>query len=265
MRLRFQTDASELDPRVVPSLGFKREKYEKRTRDPVAFIVHTTGYGPIRRFESSQRERFEWETPFDAALFIYEQIMKAGPHWVIGQRKGEIAQVCPEDLCAWHVGGRGGWVYRKKRWSNRNTEWWEKQWHPMTTPREFANGMLWAPYDPAPSLLKKITQARFTAWRAKGSVNANTIGVEVVPNKDDPSGAWSDEAWENLAKVIVNRAEAHSIELTPTTVLTHSSAHPRARSRNNTPWDTWPDQFTWEEFERWSYYVDRIKPWCPPA
>jgi len=255
-------EADHPGARVEPSLGYRRGKYQRRTRSPAAVIIHTTGFGPVRRFrDDRQRRRHRWATPHDAALAIYRGMMEAGPHYVVGQG-GELAQLAPEGVCAWHVGGRGGRHYRREleRWLTVECTWWASRWPGLRSPRELAGGRLWLPYDPAPSLLERVSRARWIGWREGGSVNANTIGIEVVPAEDHPRGPWSDEAWRTLLQLVGLICGRHGIPQDAHHVLTHSDAHPRARSRRGRPWDTWREQWTWEQ------HAERagLPVWCPP-
>ena len=252
---------SELVRVVRPSRGFRRGKYVQRDRSRIVAIVnHTTGMGPVRRFlDEKQRRRHGWRDPFEAALWIYENVMDAGPHYVVGQEEGQIAQVCPEDRAAWHVGGKGGRAYRREGWMDARTEWWHDLFPGMGSPRELAGGRLWLPYDPAPSLLEKLRRSRWTAWREAGSVNANTDGIEVVPPED--GGPWSDACWRNLVELHHDLADRHVIPLDSHHVVSHSIAHPLSRSTaDGRPWDPPSTQWTWVRFaQRAGQSV-----WCPP-
>lgn len=235
-----------------PSLGYRKGKYEERTRDPVAIVVHTTGFGPVRRYrDPKQRKRHGWADPFDAALTIYERIMSAGPHYVVGQG-GQCAQVAPEDVCAWHVGGRKARPYaaadrrdKPEAWAHsdaRRYAWWFDRWVPYTNPRQLAGGHLWDAYS-------KPTGARVALSSLAGSVNANTIGIEVVPPPEGAHEMWSVLCWETLTDLICDIAARYSIPLRREHVLCHSDAHPIARTAaNGAPWDTYETQWTWERF-----------------
>ena len=236
--------------RTEPSLGFRRGVYEPRHRDPVAVVVHTTGGGPLRRFrDDKQRRRHGWGTPFDVALTIYGSMMEAGPHYVVGQGFGQIAQVAPEDVCAWHVGGRGGGAYKRASWTTRASRWWHERWPDFESPRELAGGHLWDPYT-------RRTGVRVALSSLAGSVNANTIGIEVVPPVAGARLEWSPAAWQNLARLVRDICKRHDeIPLAREHVLTHSDCHPRARSRRpppeGQPWDPWPSQWSPSPLWRW--------------
>ena len=245
MTFRAEVSAVEL---VRPSLGFLRAKYEPRILPAVATVIHTTGAGPVTRATSMDRKWVRWRTrtgivdPFEAALWIYEN-MVAGPHFVIGQQLGQIAQVCPLDLCAWHVGGRYGRAYANGKWrKRRDVSWWAGRWPGLTSPRQFAAGQLWTPY-------RRKTSARVALASLGGSVNANTWGIEVVPSKHDTRGPWSDAAWANLIALLVPLSRLNGLPLRRDRLLTHSDCNPLARSARELPWDTTPAQFTFGQFQ----------------
>jgi hypothetical protein len=238
---------SPLVPRVVPSLGVVRGVYEPRLRPAEAVVVHTTGIGPVRRVLDPKfakwRERTGIHDPFEAALWIYRVAMRAGPHYVVDGETGRRVQVCPENLCAWHVGGRGGGRYRHDfdRWANLDTAWWIEEWPTLTSPRDLAGGRLWLPYG-----------ARTSAWVALhslgGSVNANTYGIEVVPCLSDPRGPWTDAGWTSLVELVGDICLRRDVPCMRDRVIRHSDAHPLKRSARGAPWDPSPVQFTWGEF-----------------
>ena len=214
---------------MSPSLGYRRGKYEERTADAVAIVVHTTGHGPVRR-HTERPDR--WPTPFDAALWIYSQAMDAGPHYVVGQG-GECAQTCPESHVAWHVGGAGSRPYKQAEksgrpgaWADNEHQWWKKRHAPLQNPRELAGGKLWR----------------------SGSCNRNTYGIEVVPPTEGAQREWSPECWVKVAVLVQDIALRRSVPLDRTTVITHSDAHPLARTARGKPWDTPESQWTWRRF-----------------
>lgn len=240
------TDTTIRGVQLAPSLGYRRGVYERRTHSPVLIAVHTTGLGPHTRLSAPRFARWRRKTaisdPFAAALWAYAN-MKAGPHYVVGQQ-GELAQVCPEGLCAWHVAGRNGRAYDGVQWfgSSGRYQWWFDRHHGLTSPKDFASGRAWEPYGTRTGLRVR--------WAARGgSVNANSIGIEVVPPRDN--GPWSDSAWEALVSLTCEIALRRGIVVTPRTVLTHSDLDPLARTTpHGNPWDTVPVQFSWDEFAR---------------
>jgi N-acetyl-anhydromuramyl-L-alanine amidase AmpD len=222
----FEGDSDVAD-RVEPSLGFRRKKYDERPGDVVAIVVHTTGGGPVKRFKNAaERKKFKYKTPFDAALRIYRELMFEGPHYLVGQGDGEIAQLAPETLSAWHVGQAGGHLYDLDQWSTPDVRWWKDRWGTLESPRGLANGRLWS----------------------HDSVNANTIGIEVVPHEARPLGSWGDAAWANLVTLVQDVADRHGVPIDRAHIITHSDAHPLRRSASNKPWDPRPAQWTWDEF-----------------
>ena len=67
-----------------------------------------------------------------------------------------------------------------------------------------AGAQLWAPYVIGPSLAQRLRHP--LSW-GKGSVNAWSYSLEVVPPLDDPGGPWSPECWRAVA-AITNSAVA---------------------------------------------------------
>jgi len=194
-----------------------------------------------------ERSPGRWETPFLAALWIYATVMDAGPHVVVGQR-GEVARLAPDDVCAWHVGGKGSRPYSRRSWAlyaAARYGWWIARWPGLLTPHALGSGRLWAPYEAPPALSRAGLVSR---W-ARGSCNANTLGVEVVPPLD--GGPWYDAAWEALVGVLRDWRDAHGLVLARETVVSHSDAHPLARTRRSgQPWDPPPGQWSWDECAR---------------
>lgn len=264
--MTFEADSPLVDV-VEPSLGYRREKYEPRTRPAVAFIVHTTGSGPLRRAREGQ-----FADPFEAALAIYRGMMNAGPHYVLeGDSRARLAQVCPEDRCAWAVGGRGGGAYRLpyERWGRLDTLWWGEEFLHLESPRQLAGGLLWRPYDAPKGWRDKLraaaSKARWWAWLARGSVNANVVHLEVTPPSSGARDPWSAQTWARFVELVGDVAQRHTFQLRRETVLSHSEAHPRARSRKTAGggegWDPSPEQWSWEQFAA----AAGIPLWCPPG
>lgn len=234
---------SRVAERFTESLGQRRKKYEPRTRPPAAIVVHTTGYGPVRRYKSDPSR---YGSPFNAALWLYAQAMQAGPHYVVGEH-GECVQVTHESLCAWHVGGKGARPYRhaSRYWTTARYGWWASRWGKDISPRDLAGGDLWRPYS-------KATSVKVALHSLAGSCNANTIGIEVVPPQLNARDPWSDQCWYTLAVLVEDIAYRHQIPVTRDRIITHSDAHPIARTAKGKPWDTDPAQFTWERFCDWT-------------
>ncbi len=235
-----------------PSLGYRKRKFEPRLRPPSAIIVHTTGAGPANRLTSAVPAIVQWRkrngfpsNTFESAIRIYQSVSEACGHYVVGQEIGQIAQLAPEAQCAWHVGGAGGRAYAKHVdvWNTTDTGWWEDRWPALGSPRELASGRLWEPYGHRVGL-----RVAWAQWRGGGSVNANTIAIEVACPLDDPRDSWTDAAWSNLVELVIDIAGRHEIPLTREHVLTHSDAHPLARSEKNKPWDPNTRQWSWPRF-----------------
>lgn len=216
----------------IRSLGVRLGKFQPRTRTKVsAIVVHTTGCGPIRRWKRDRGTRHERATPFKTGLRIYADLMVCGPHYLVGQQ-GECVQLCPEGLAAWHVGRGRRWKYfTPGKWQpSSRFRWWFERWAPygIKSPRELAGGELWA----------------------GKSVNDNSIGIEVVPPVSDPRGPWSDRCWTTLHDLFEDLCKRHDIPMKPTHIVTHSDAHPIARttkSRSGRPWDPGPAQWSGPE------------------
>jgi hypothetical protein len=207
----------------VESLGSRKKKYKPRATVR-AVVVHTTGNGPLKRWRAEQNIPGKAQpTPFLTAVQrTYRQINVNGPHYVVGQ-EGECIQVCSEKLAAFHVGSEGGSLYEREDWLEVKYEWWAERWPGVDTPRALAGGRLWE----------------------NGSCNANTIGIEVVPPRDDASGAWSPACWDTLHRLVLDITTRHGIPMEPEYVVTHSDAHPMSRTTDKgDPWDPGARQWT---------------------
>jgi hypothetical protein len=229
-----------------PGLGWAQGKLLPRVGAPVATVVHTTGGGIIARFEREGRAKGD-RTPHDTAVRVYGTIMPESGHYVIGQR-GECTQLVPEDSCAWHVGGRGSDAYWRDNWQTKTTAWWAARWPDLDSPRELAGGRLWSPYIVPPTLAQRIR--RPLSW-GRGSANAGTYGLEIVPPVDSPTGPWSPDCWRTLARLVLDIHARRSMPLTREHVISHSDAHPIARSTARGPWDPSPSQWSWVHLEHW--------------
>lgn len=216
--------SSSLVDAVVPGFGYRGGKLRKRQSAPVAIVVHTTGVGPVTRFEDvGQRATHKWRCPGDAAGWIYGTIMEFSGHYVIDGANGQLLQIVPEDVIAEHVGGHNSHLYDTVHWQTPETKWWPMRWPARRTPKSLADGKLWT----------------------AGSVNANTIGIEVAPRADAPRGAWSDAAWAKLVALVREIGERYGIPVDAEHVLTHSDADPRSRSTaGGAPWDAGPEQWS---------------------
>lgn len=253
--------------RVEPSIGFRKGLYLPRdTGDIAAAVVHTTGLGPVKRVVDASYRKWRGKNGIDAAtaggkdraafkaaLWIYGKAYKPGPHYVIGQELGLVAQVCPEDRAAWHVGAKGARLYATRPdawWRSGKYGWWKNAFPDLESPRDLAGGKLWAPYTAPAGFDPRRWRAKLLASYARGSVNASTIGLEVVPRVDDPRGPWSDDAWRNLSELLLDITGRHEIPRDREHVISHSIAHPASRTTpSGFPWDTNSMQFTYELLE----------------
>lgn len=222
----FDPDSQSI-PRLVvrPGLGWKRRKLQQYSRGSFsAVIVHTTGLGVVRKSE-------RWGVdPFAAAIRVYSTQMDAGGHYLVGQM-GQVAQLVPESVVAWHVGASGSAAYQRAGWYDGSQyEWWRRRWPQYQSPMELAHGNLWAR---GPST-------------GKPSCNANTVGIEVVPPPDN--GPWSLQCWTRLGALVMDICERRGITASLETVLTHSDAHPRKRTSRGRPWDPGPVQWSYQRF-----------------
>ena len=216
--------SSALVTRVAPGLGFRTDQLKKREHDPIAIVVHTTGSGPVAKFNDlAMRARHGWKCPGDAAAWIYGNTMPESGHYVIDGDNGQLVQIVPEDHIAMHVGSGHFHAYfaAPDRWGTIDTHWWGRRWAPKHSPVELAGGLLWK----------------------GGSCNANTIGVEVAPRVAAPRGAWSPAAWAKLTALLREISARYHIPLDREHIVTHSDASPLSRSASDKPWD--PYEATW--------------------
>lgn len=209
----------------VLNRGYLRAKYKRRGLGNVAaIVVHTTGGGIIRRWHKQGNSKGD-DTPFETALRVYNKLMDAGPHFVVGQG-GEIAQTCPLDFAAWHVGKLDSRPYWLKN-TVPGHKWWHDRWGSRyKSPAEMADGLLWA----------------------GGECNPNTIGIEVVPDIDDPQGKrypWSTMAYEAIQHICFEALKhCPNLVLSPETIIGHADAHPLSRTSLGKPWDPTPLQWS---------------------
>ena len=221
-------------------LGYRSGKLSERTAMAAAVIVHTTGAGITNRYLREGTRKGD-ETPFDTANRVYQRIMQASAHYVVGQL-GECSQTVPESHIAWHVGSGGTAPYFRSswvpRWQRDRYAWWGARWRGLASPLDLAGSDLYRPMPDASS----------RAYR-RGAVNPNTIGIEVVPPLADPQSEWSDACWETLTALVIDICARNAIPVQRTHVLTHSDAHPLSRTtRKGAPWDPGPMQWTWRKF-----------------
>lgn len=208
-------------------------KARKRTAPPVAIVIHTTGGGPVKRVVSDTYAtwRARWPaaavSPFEAACWVFTAASPASGHYVVGQA-GECVQVVPEDLIAWHVGAKDAERYSLplSGWCAPDLRWWPERWPGLSSPVELAGGRLWR----------------------GGSCNGASIGIEVAPSVDDPTGPWSDACWRTLVALVSEICLRREIPCMRTHVVTHSDAHPYARTARGRPWDPSEAAWSWDEF-----------------
>lgn len=236
----YEIDTFMSGTHYAESRGYKEKKYGKRG-SYAGIVVHTTSKGPLTRWNSNKKK---YASPFHAALHIYCNLMTAGPHYVIGP-DGELAQVCPEDLAAWHVGGAGSNEYVKADWWKGGHEWWKERYSHLSGPSGLG---VWGP---VPSDAPRSVKAR----SKYGSVNAHTIGIEVVPNILDLNGgtnSWGDACSRTLSDLVSDICFRRNIP--ESMVYSHSEVHPLSRTSKNKPWD--PSDVQWETFK--SFHAQRL-------
>ena len=234
---------------VRPGLAVSRGILLPRMGQAVAVVTHTTGGGINARFKREGARKGD-ASPFETAMRVYATIMEASPHYVVGQC-GSVGQVVPEELCAWHVGGAGSAPYHRAAWvpwrANKRFAWWLEKWAGLAGPRDLAGGQLWAPYVIGPSLAQRLRHP--LSW-GKGSVNAWSYSLEVVPPIDDPGGPWSPECWRSVAALHLDIGQRQGVPLERDCRITHSDAHPLSRTTpSGKAWDTVDAQWSWERFE----------------
>lgn len=245
---------SPLAHRASPlGLGYRRGKLQAATVAPCATVVHTSGAGVLARATSARHAAWrarmglrEGDT-LGAAVALYQRVMDTSGHYVIGQC-GTIVQLVPESHCAWHVGGLGSRPYftRPGTWGRSHRyAWWRARWPGYESPRDLGGGHLWDPYR------ERGVEIALRSGMAIGSCNANTLAIEVVPPLHGARAPWSPEAWESLARLVLDIHGRHRIPLERDRCLTHSDAHPLARTTSaGSPWDPSPSQWSWEHLDR---------------
>lgn len=193
-------------------------RFKKRTSPVRGVIVHHTGSGLIGRWKREAKAKPSLQ-PLDTAINLYRNILKVSPHWVIDQN-GEFFQVCDESYAAHHTGTAGHQVYRRTV-----PAYWLNRWQPfgVNSPYGLMGGTLWS----------------------SGSANNETVGIEVVPNPQNPTGPWSEKCLETLRHMAFAIAERHGFPCDHLHVVGHYDAHPNSRSHAVTqkPWDPWEHQF----------------------
>jgi hypothetical protein len=147
------------------ALAVSQGRLRERKGDYKGVVVHTTGAGPYKR-HTADPERFPM--PYDAALHIYRHISPYCGHFLVCGESGQICQLVPLDMVAWHVGSKGAWRYKLPAWDKgKGLGWWHTRHPGKKSPRGLLGGSLWR----------------------KGSCNALTVGVEVAPPLAEPPGS----------------------------------------------------------------------------
>lgn len=196
-------------------------KLRPRTIEPRGIVVHTTGAGPWTRWQK-RPDRFE--SPYEAAKYVYERISKYSGHYLIDGDSGRICELVDPMTVAWHVGSKGSWRYKLPGWDKgKGFGWWTTRFRGCSSPRDLLDGALWR----------------------VGSANALCIGIEVSPPREAPRAPWSPKAWQSLRLLSEYLGQRYGIPLDRYHVFTHSDAHPLARTRKDgAPWDPAPVQWT---------------------
>jgi hypothetical protein len=215
---------SPIAMRFAAGLGYRQGILHERSANVVSIVIHTTGSGILARF-IREGARHGDATPFETAARVYTTIMGASGHYVVGQL-GECVQVVPERLSAWHVGAAGSqpYVLPQSRWMTVGLEWWGERWPELRSPQDLAGGLLWR----------------------GGSCNDGAVGIEVVPPIEGAKHPWSPECWRTLARLVLDIAERHSVPVDREYLVTHSDAHPLARSARGAPWDVCVEQWSYD-------------------
>lgn len=199
----------------------------------IGAVVHTTGWGPVRRYLAAKRGYTEGQlrsfgaavgSPFDHALWLYAFAMEEGPHFLVCGASGRAVQLLPTDLVAWGVGSANAHRYDQAGWYRGavNCKWW----------------LGWADeYD--------ITSPMDLPVWAGGKCNPNVVNIEVVPpalSAAKVGEPWSDRACQVVAEILGKVVNRYDIEVDERHILTHSQANPLARTAKGQPWDLGPKQ-----------------------
>lgn len=205
--------------RQLDALGLRQGKFRQRKKPIAGVVIHTTGYGPWRRWRHSPGR---FASPWEAALHIYTEILPYSGHFCVCGETGLVAELVPLDVAAHHVTSAGGYKYRWKNWSrlDKDSEWWRTRWTGLRSPRELMDSRAWSP-----------------------KPNEVTIGVEVAPPKAGPTYPWSDRTWITLSALCKKLSKLYDIPRDPQHFVGHSDIHPLSRSARNAPWDPGSRQF----------------------
>lgn len=229
------------DYEFIPCLGYRTKAFKPRSIRIEGVITHSTGAGIISRFKREGKKKRD-RTPFDTAVRVYRAIMKSAPHYVVGQDLGQVVQVTPDDYVAQHVSSMPSnkmYQYKPEVWArNPRAVEWLARWRPrdIETPLHLFYGDAW-----------------FDSSSGREGTNGQTIGIEVVPRMDDPTGRrylWTDDCWANLSSLYHLLADRHDLDLSPYVFVAHCDIHPLSRTTaSGRLYDTTPLQFSPELFE----------------
>lgn len=246
--MTFEAD-SPLVTRVVESLGYRRDQYEER-REYGAVTSHVCGAGILRRYEEGWRPSWagldQDSTLLDVAAAVYASIMDASGHYLVYET--DVVQLVPEGLAAWHVGSREAAQYQAEDWVRRArmdgehvvVDWWPERHPDIRSPLELAGGRLWG---------------------EELSANRGSVGLEIVWPHDEARTPPSETTMATWARLVRDICERRGVPLDLWhACITHSDAHPAARSTGGHPWDP-PDDWWSPE---WAAELLGIPLWCPP-
>lgn len=202
------------------ALAVRQGRLQRRTGGIRGIVLHTTGAGPWLRWK---RDPELHASPYDAARYIYERISPYSGHYLVDGDTGGVTRLVDVEYRAWHVGSARAWRYKLPGWSvGKGFGWWNTRFPGCSTPRDLLGGALWR----------------------EGSANDLCIGIEVSPPKMGPRDPWSPACWRSLRNLIRHLGNEHAIPLDRYHVITHSDAHPLARStKRGSPWDPAPKQW----------------------
>ena len=247
--MTFEAD-TPLVTRVVESLGYRRDQYEER-REYGAVTSHVCGAGILRRYDEGWRPSWagldESSTLLDVAAAVYASIMDASGHYLVYET--DVVQLVPEGLAAWHVGSRDAEQYRRRDWmapayyggEKVDVMWWLDRHTGIRSPLELAGGRLWG---------------------EELSANRGSAGIEIVWPHDEARTPPSDTTMATWAALVRDICERREIPLDLYhAALTHSDAHPAARSAGGEAWDPPPSVLTPARAAE----LLGIPLWCPPA
>lgn len=176
-------------PLAMASVGDTSAAAHGARKAPVhGLVVHTTGSGVPAKAARTNRD------PLEVAIEIYARGPNAA-HYVIGHT-GKIAQILPDDVIGWHVGGgadkreaylSGAW---RQKCSTAAVAAWDRAWPGKKSPQHLFPGT---------------------------SVNAIYVGVELIPcgaGRGLPSptsgGLYTESQYLALIALGIDLAGRHS-------------------------------------------------------